>query len=413
MTKALAYPKLSDEAIHKLCHLLRETDQVARHNVTHDNDRKSTLDESGNPIAGRFCRGGPFGALMAIVYNGDKVEVVGRPRGNNVIGSGIASRHAEDQSMQPDHYQLLATRLTDLKHRGISPMVVAVSSGQSCTTCHAKQEIMARQLVERGLLARNSFLVLYGATYDDTFKIAQFYDAQYADAMIYFSLKPEDRNNLIQHKRVGLDSVPEAVQQILKEAVAPTVVVMCKGQVYVKAYDARSDNDPFSTPEVNAIRGACLRNKEEGSPFPWTVAGELYTTTQEIGPLLFGEAGWTKINTINSVVMPKNLRDKQFEILETPDLNNTTFLKIVAQGYDCSGAAIRVVRDEQFVNTAQPKWAEMLAVNGEQLYNGAVVAPEVEAMRDEYTCYRFAAPDIRAAGRLIAQKPTPLDRLAR
>lgn len=408
-----AYPRLSETMIRQLCGFLAQTDRVAYGNVTHDNDGRSILDEKGQPVKGRFSRGGPFGALMAIVYNGNKVEVVGRPQGNNVIGSGIASRHAEDQSMQPDNYRLLSDRLRDLQEQDIATTVVAISSGQSCTTCQAKQEILARDLMRRGLLPRNSFLVLYGATYDDTFKIAQFYDAQYADALIHFSQRPEDKNNLIQHRRVEIKTIPSEVQQILGEAASPTAVVMRKGQVYVVGHDTRASSDPFSTPEVNAIRGACLRNKEEGAPFPWTVDGELYTTTLEIGPLLFGEAGWTNITTINSVVMPRELQDKQFGTLETPDLNNATFLKIVAQGYDCAQAAIRVVRDEQFVNTAQPKWAEMLKVNGEQLYNGAAVAPEVEAMRDDYTRFRFAAPDIRAVEGLSAQKPIPLERLSR
>ena len=403
MSSALA---LTPALIRQLKQALVKTDEVAYYNVTHDDQGASILDSNGSPIKGKFSRGGPFGALLGISLEDGSFEVVGTPRGNNVVGSGIASRHAEDQALQPDNYKILTSRLSQLNAVGHTPTAWMISSGQSCTNCHTKQEIMARDLAAQGLINPGRFVTLYGATYDDTFKIAQFYDAQYADALILSSLIPENPENLIRQDRIAYQAAPFAVQQILSSATVPTAVVMRNNEVYAVGTENRSPFDPYATAEVNAVRAACLRNREEGEFASWTVDGEIYTTNREIDPLFFAEAGWTKIGLVKSVTMPDDLAHRAFITRATPALDNTAFLKIVAGGYHNPDAAIQVLRDEGFKNTAQPKWAEMLAVNNEQLYNGAAVSPNVELMR-RYTRTRFAAAHIDnfSTGRNVSQRP--------
>jgi hypothetical protein len=380
----------------KLTTALAATDQLALANVTHDESGESILDAAGRPIKGRFSRGGPFGALLALTYDDDRLEIIGAPRGNNVVGSGIASAHAEDQALKADNYAVLVERLSSLSAAGNRPFVWVVSSGQSCTTCHTKQEIMARDLIERRLVEPGHVVTLYGATYDETFHIAQFYDAQYADAMIFFSLFPEHKDNLVRQEVVRFQAVPFDVQEILRHADGPTAVVVRHNEIYAIGRDKRTASDPFATAEVNAVRAACTRNRQQDGVFAsWTVDGELYTTTPEIGPLLFAEAGWTNIGVVRAVQMPATLKQKQFETRETPRIDNATFLKIIAGGYRDAHAALDVVRDSAFVNTAQPKWAELLRVNDEQLYNGAAVTPAVETMRNLYTRFRFAAAEVQ------------------
>lgn len=98
-----ALPEFPDALLPRLREALVETDKVAFYNVTHDDQGHSILDAEGHPIKGKFSRGGPFGAMLGISLEDGRFEVVGQPRGNNVVGSGLASRHAEDQALQQDN----------------------------------------------------------------------------------------------------------------------------------------------------------------------------------------------------------------------------------------------------------------------------------------------------------------------
>lgn len=383
---------------------LQMVDKVAFENVTHDQAGASILDVRKEPIEGRNPRGGPFGAALAISFADGSLEIVGKARGNNVIGSGIASQHAEDQAMQPDNYGLLIDRLTEFKRAGHEATVWMISSGQSCTTCHTKQEIMSRDLLKRDLLKPGHFNNVYGATYDDTLSIAQFYDAQYADAIIFAANYPSDSsNNLIKHQQIDFKSAPPAVQYMFERATSPTAAIVRNGNVYAWSKDQRTPFSLYTTAEVSAIQAACTRRRSEGVIPSWEIDGELYTMTDEIGPLLFAEAGWTKISTIKSVTLPLVSRQSALTLnhctqtKEAGDTPNRAFLQIVSRGY--VGGTINFYRDENFENRAQPMWAKVLKKNKRSLYNGAQVSPAVLSMRNIYTRNRFAAYNLSDYGR--------------
>jgi len=292
----------------------------------------------------------------------------------------------------------LVKRLTELKAAGQEVTVWMISSGQSCTTCHTKQEIAARDLIRRGLIKKGYFATLYGATYDDTFRVAQFYDAQYADAMILRARDPENAGNLIHTDNVRLKRIPRAAQDVLGQATRPTAVIVRNSKVYAFEEDGRSSFGLNATPEASAVRSACLRNRAEGTFLSWEIDGELYTTTKKVGPLLVAEMGWTKINQVHHVEMPWRMKFRKLDARETPDINNTEFLSVVAGGYRDRRAAITVFRDPDFVNTAQPMWAKVLAANDRILYNGASVSDAALAERNVRTRFYFAAEDLSAAG---------------
>lgn len=397
-------PPLSDDIIKKVLEALALTNQAAFQNVTHNDSGKSILDADGNVLEGEFSRGGPFGAVVAIILEDGTFELIGAPKGNNVVGSGVASQHAEDQASQPDDYGILVQRLTELKREGHNPTVLMISSGQSCTTCHTKQEIWARDLVATKLINLGYFITIYGATYDATFKIAQFYDRQYAAAMAFFAKNPNHPLNLIHHEAIKFRNAPFAVRKIINKASSPTAVVMrppkpgsrsSNDRVYVVGKESRTKNDLFSTAEVTAIRAACFKNRKEGTFASWEVDGTMYTTASEIGPLLFAEAGWTHINRIVYVKMPSAFRRHKLDMRETPEISNTQFLKTVAGGYRDKGAFVRVVRDESFDNSAQYEWQRILKQKGLQLYNGSAVARLIELEMSAQTRRDFAAFDIR------------------
>lgn len=403
------YPDISPALASKIESALSLTDKVAYDNVTHDDHGASILDAFGKPVKGLDARGGPFGAMLALSYDGDVFEPVGAPRGNNVIGSGIASYHAEDQAMGPDNIRLLVLRLQQLQQAGKNPFVWMLSSAQSCTTCHTKQEILARTLVAQELLKPRHFVTAYGATFDDTLHTAQFYDAQYADAMAHFVARPDSANNLVRYHSLPFHKAPEDMKSALRVCNRPVAMVMRNDTFYSFGFDQRTPFNPFDTAEKMAIVNACKRYKDEGAKYPWTVDGALYTTGP-VGPLCFAEMGWTRINDIYAIELPAELQGKIAPTQEAPDIDNASFLKLVASGYHNPQAAIRVLRDASYRNTAQPKWAEMLAVNGEQLYNGPAVKPEVEAFRSTHTRHRFAALDLRDNLK-ITLPPVPLARL--
>ncbi len=403
-------PRISSRLREQLQETLQFTDEIAFFNVTHDDESRSILNAQGEPIPKRFPRGGPFGAALAVSY-GDRLEIIGDARGNNVIGSGIASAHAEDQALQPDNYQVLVEKLTAFQKASQEVTVWMLSSGQSCTTCHTKQEIMARDLLARGLIQQGGFAALYGATYDDTFRIAHFYDAQYADAMILFARDPGNKENLIRASKTDFNQVPQDVRDVLASARAATAVIVREGSVYAIGDDARSEINLNATAEVSAVRKACKKYRDEENILEsWGVDGELYTTSSEIGPLLFAEMGWTGINKVHHVAMPQGLQHLQFDARETPALGNADFLRIIAGGYHDAGAAITVLRDESFVNNSQPMWARVWKANDNFAYNGSSVSDAVLAERDVRTRFLFAAHDVTDTA--LSRPPVPLASLA-
>ena len=405
--------ELDQNMITALRQALEATDRVAYDNVTHDNNGYSILDHEGRFVPGKHPRGGPFGAALAIATPSGGLEIIGEMRGNNVVGSGIASTHAEHEAMRPDNVEKLINRLVIHQQNGEDPTVWMISSGQSCTTCHTKQEILARDLVTKGLIKAGQFKTLFGATYDETFDIAQFNDAPYADAMVFEARFPGHTHGLIQHRIQPLAEVPETVREQLNLNNAALAMIVRDGQIYATGTDTRQPYDLFATPEANAVRAACQRFRREGQFASWEIDGTLYTTTYEVGPLLFAEAGWTGIRQVVTVVMPQGQREKQFQNFEAFGLSNRRFLEVVAGGYLQPEAAIKVFRDMDFVNRAQPKWAEMLKTNGIALYNGSAVDPEVErATRDSRTAWRFGAsplaPGVEPGCKLPARPLQPL-----
>ncbi len=396
------FPSVSPRLINNLHALLADADRFAYDNVTHNAAGESLLDDFGNPVSGAMPRGGPFGAVLAISLPDGSVSTVAPMRGNNVLASGIASQHAEDRAMQPDAIEELIRRLLlyKLERRGEgSPIVWMISSAQSCPTCQTKQEILARQLIERDLIAPGHFMTLFGATYDETYEVAGLNDACYADALILACEDPCHEGNLVRCCPLDFADAPAPVQKLLARSLEQRAVVWRDGAVYAQSVDQRAPHDPFSTAEVSALRAACRRHRSEGEKASWLVDGALYTTTRRIGPLALTEASWTGMNMIYSVQMPPALAGLQRETQEAPGLSNAAFLAHVAHGYQDQESVMRVFRDMGFQNRAQKMWRRILKINNEVLYNGSAVSSDVLRHHDEmrFSFAPFALEDIMCA----------------
>lgn len=347
---------------------------------------QTALDHLSRVSNGNAPRGGPFCALLAIAREDGTIEPIGLPCANEVIKSGVPSRHAEHEALSPVSYALLLDKLSKLKKAGEKACVVLFSSAQSCTTCHTKQEIAARDLLRRGLIAPGRFISLYGASYDETLKIAGFDDKIYAEALV---ARADDPVLPV----LPFHEAPGAVQRLFSEAEKPLAVIAQDERLYATGTEARTDVDLFATAETVALRNACLKCRQEGAPESWKVSGTLYTTNREIGPLLFSEAGWTNVADIVRLEMPESLKNRQFETRETPGLSDGDFLRIVAGGYAHPDRAVRVFRDMSFENKAQDAWAVLVKDGRASLYNGAKPDPSDSRTRT-LAEERFSAPDL-------------------
>ncbi len=323
-------------------------------------------------------QGGPFGAALAVFLEDGNLGYLAGPCVNRVLETGLASCHAEHESLSPPLYEKLVRAIEALPN---AAGVVLLSSAQPCVTCHTKMEIAARDLIRRGLIEPGRFLCVYGARYEETLRVAGFNDIAYADALILAAEKGAAT------KRIALDEAPDEIRAFF-EKTGGGAAILSEGRLYASGSEGRGPYDPFSTAEVKALRESCRRARSEGRTDSWNAKGTLYTANEEIGPLLFSETLWTGVRDIVSV---RGLAQAR----ETPELSNEAFLRIVASGYGDAQRAVSFFWDSSHENLSQQAWSKLLRDNNELLYNGAPeteAAPSLRALTES----RFAAPELSA-----------------
>lgn len=304
----------------------------------------------------REGRGGPFGASLNIINLAhNHILRIGDIAGNAVLETGVGSAHAEDQALSPENVRALKAHL---KNRDLpKTAVVVASSGESCPACHAKIEILARILLDEGLIQPGHFVVAYGATYADTLNVAGFNDEPYHADMN----KPEAAR-LIQIEDMDAAKLPAELKSQISDACA--LVQSSNGNF--TGHDERSTHFTL-TPEVTAMRAACHAQKIQGAPEPWDLQrATLYTTTRQIGPLGYAEAQWAniarwvRVSGMNSAAP------------EAPAINNDAlFQAIAARPYNNQYSILNVVRITPFANLGQQEWAKLQTENPElKNYNG-------------------------------------------
>ncbi|MEJ0061649.1 MAG: hypothetical protein WDO70_00210 [Alphaproteobacteria bacterium] len=277
--------------------------------------------------------------------------------------------------------------------KGEQVTIIMTSSGQSCPSCHSKEEIVARHLRTEGFDA--PFVVSYGATFEQTANVARFHDEPYL-LDLFRQTQAQVLRPMVRHKVAPLEKLPSFVQRIFDEETLalPTAYAglirshMVRGRggggrdaelmkLTGGGTDERARGDIFAIAEVGALRAACRRRKEEGAEQPWRLGhpshpATLYTTTQDIGPLAMAECQWAGVSEIVSVRYSHPNADRQ-QTQEAPWLANREFFRIIAgHGYNSAESAIKVVRDPNFANLAQKAWRQKLDKEGDgSLYNGA------------------------------------------
>lgn len=305
-----------------------------------------------NVLAGR---GGPFAASLH-VHDGatGTWHTIAGPLGNAVLDTGMASAHAEDRIIQPVHIAALRACLAEV---GVAQAhVYVVSSGESCPACHAKLEILARELLHDGVLRPGSFTVVYGATYEDTARVAGFNDHLYHEDF----QKPAGMG-LVRQSRMEIAAVPDPVAVILRGASGPAAVVV-SGPDHFAGTGAQ--------PEITAIAAACTARKESGDPAPWDLRGAvLYTATTEIGPLAYAECQWANVAQWVGVT---GLPPGRISAPEAPGIANDALFRIIAtRPYTHQDSALSFRRITPFANIAQETWRARSAQGAVAHYNGA------------------------------------------
>lgn len=287
--------------------------------------------------------GGPFGARFAVVTNEGYVYPVGKNVGNAVVSSGIASKHAEHQDWE-ENFEALVKTLEMLK--GQPKKLIELSSGESCINCHAKQEAGLAHLKERGLLEEGDEMhVIFGASYRQTADVAGFNDLVYLVAMqkltgqeVYAGehnpITPKDQDisdELVarfSHTGASLQDIPTEVAELFENSDKAVVAIVKDGKIFATGQDER-DQHYSRTAEVVALQNACIRNREEFEVFEsWDLGGaQVYTSTDEIGPLMLAEGFWSNALEFVTVDHP---RQKEWATKEYPHASNAEMLEVIA-----------------------------------------------------------------------------------
>lgn len=311
--------------------------------------------------------GGPFGAVLQVRYIGPG----GKPATyefakshNRVRSTGFAGAHAEHNAME----EALSNGLEGFLKGHPGSQVVLYSSGESCSNCRSKEEILARHLIDAGLIQPKQFIVYYGATMSDAAELAGFNDAPY---LIDFR-KPEDER-AIEVKRVSPDQLPREINEFLnpKFTQNPDVVLLRDDLTIRSPQNVYSVlNDKLTT----AVRKAGAEQLQNGSDTPWDLGGATaYIPVQAgfaVGPRMYATAQWANIGQIVLV----ESQDYKMNTEEAAGLSNSELFEVVAGPYSQSDAVVTIhARSVRPHLLAQEHWGKLIRIKklpATAVYNG-------------------------------------------
>ena len=337
-----------------LRHCLEDVDAFAKENVARE-------------------RGGPFSArlvLFTMERSGTLIPQIQFPIScNMVLETGVGSFHAEAQALNAGHIAILKQKIHHLSFDTQStPLVVLFSSAQPCMACQTKIEICARQLVHANLIQPKNFLLVYGANYEETEKIAGLHDYAYALDFFNFGNSENTHYSLISHEEMAHDDVPREIHDVLINNALIEAILVRDGHIISLGYDQRTDNDYFKTSECVALHAASRALKNDGSETPWKLDGaELYSLNPQIGPLSYAECQWAAVKKIVTIMSPHPPHTPAPKHLDCPNCSNMMLFQKIAEGYNTPWSTLTVAQDSLFENKGQREWASRMT---RRYYNG-------------------------------------------
>lgn len=334
--------------------LLIETDKFAARNV-------------------QLGLGGPFGASIHI-YNRKTGEfiLIGTLQANAVLSTGLAGAHAEDQAMKPEQILALKAKLAAMADDIDDLFVLLSSSGESCPSCHSKEQILARDLVYHQLIKSGHFIVTYGATYQDTAEIAGFHDLPY-----FIDIQKPRGTGAIPLLSSVPSELPKEFSYLFSNTDQPLAVLVTAFGTFTGG-DLRTPDHLFINENLRAIYAANTALKQMNADAPWDVGlgqsglanrSALYTTDTDIGPLVYSTAQWANVGKLVSVECGVHSSS------EAAGITDGLLYKVVGnQDYSHTASEVHIVHIDNFPNMAQYEWRERLQEKGDAiLYNGAQV----------------------------------------
>lgn len=326
--------------------------------------RLADLDRAAqeNVLSGK---GGPF-AAQVMLYATTEPDGLHRlvhtfpHTTNEVLNTGIASAHAEAQSLSSANIAQLMAHLRTLCAQGETPMVVFLSSAQPCPACQIKIEILARYLVQETLIAPGRFILLFGATYDDTRRVSGFNDYTYALDLLAFA----QGGGFVRHTNAAQNTLPASVRTAFDEDKNLGALLVLNHRLLGFGYDECDNANLFRSASCVALHDASHKLKNEGHATPWNLHGaQLYTRHDEIDPLTYAECQWAAVT--NVISLPAQHAQNSNATTPRPYILPK---ESYASGYNTAHSLLHVVRDAAFANLAQSTWA---ARPDKVVYNGA------------------------------------------
>jgi hypothetical protein len=328
--------------------------------------------------------GGPFGAELLLVDLTTKETVsLSGPQANAVLAKGLASAHAEAETLSAD---VARKALAELEQRpGHDLRLLQVSTGESCPACRAKQIAFLHHLIARGWPAEARMEVAFGASYEETATVAGFNDKPYDDdlkaqAPAMVKVRRVQGHSLSIEARMMLDRVSDgsngfAVIASGPKAAHPDDVTTLN--YFPPALAPALRDEPLLTTEVLAIQAASAERRAHGEAQPWNLGAGgravLLTTADELGPLMLSEAQWAGISEI------RLLEGHAGTPPESPLVSNSALLTLARMEYNASGSPLAVrwlaTGSNGLVNEAQHIWRDEVTAHApDKLYNGADTA---------------------------------------
>lgn len=309
-------------------------------------------------------RGGPFAAQLVLFAHGKDQSCT--PcfelpiSTNRVLETGIASNHAEALAMEPAHIEALKQQIKTLTaEHNHEPLVVLFSSAQPCMACLTKIEICARHLVLNNFIKPKDFILIYGASYEETEKIAGFHDYAYALDFYNYKNNSDAAFHLIESGELPLELAPDHVLSLLNNNPNIESVLVTKDRITGIGFDQRTSFDLFRTSECSALQAASRTLRSEGSQTPWNLQGSsLYTLNPDIGPLSYTECQWASVQKIINLSSDTFCYEKT-KGLDCPNCKNHELFRRLSEGYNTPWSMVHVLRDDKFENIGQKEWASL------------------------------------------------------
>jgi len=374
--------------------LLLQTDEAALRNV-----------DSG--------KGGPFAAAMLIsnVDERDDLNFVIGPETNQVL---IGEGHAEMRLFDGRH---VSSGIDILQHRfaeqGVEPIVVVVTSAQSCLSCVAAIKIFQHHIISKYVFPHN-FHVLFGAPYSKTQEVALFYDLPYLCDAVRFVHNPDSPVSMIKTQECDITRIPANVAEEFRAAPKDKqIAVVARGEEVLGIGEDRRFISPghaarpateaepavekkrgwyelIRSAEVEAMRMAVAQQRADRVDQPWILGDPnylntesedeaiLYTTTRDFDPLTYGEMQWKSVR--RRVVVTANSNEEKYkkETQMLRHMGNADFFEAIvgllgSEPGTAYSSFLNVHMDRKFPNFAQSEWRRMIDEKQKErniIYNG-------------------------------------------